>query len=202
MIRSLDDAWKWYEAVRSLALLMKKLAGKWDDPAIQAAVGRENRLRDLGAADLVDKANTILADLDDLSVLVHFSVFEAAVRSRAMAGVDRETATMRHPAVLSALKTLKESIENGSFGKVTEAYKAMDSDLTAQVNQVRTFRNWVAHGRRERPVNNIDPERAVERLRHYLVRLADVESAGTALLPPDGPPGRTEPEPPRPPEAQ
>jgi len=63
---------------------------------------------------------------------------------------------MRHPAVLSAIKNLKDSIENGSFAKLTEAYKKMDGDLTTQVNQVRKFRNWVAHGRRDEPENSVD----------------------------------------------
>jgi hypothetical protein len=175
MIRSLDDAWEWYLAVRTLAYDMRKLAGKWDDPALDAVLSRDNRLRDRTSADLVDKANLILADLDDLSVLLVFSVFEATVRARANADVDRETVEMRHPAVLSAIRALKDAIENGSFGKVTEAYKGMDIDLTAQVNQVRSYRNWVAHGRRGQAVNHVEPDSAVDRLRRYLARLSEIE---------------------------
>jgi hypothetical protein len=70
-----------------------------------------------------------------------FSVFEATVRERAKADVDRETASIQHPAVLRAIRDLKEAIENGSFGRITESYKTMDVDLTEQVNQVRKFRN-------------------------------------------------------------
>ncbi len=134
------------------------------------------------AADLKDAVNTILGrddeDLNDLAVLVLFSVFEATVRARAKADVDRETALMRHPAVLSAIKNLKDSIENGSFAKITEAYKKMDDDLTTQVNQVRKFRNWVAHGRRDEPENSVDPKAAKGRLDLYLQRLAELEVAG------------------------
>jgi hypothetical protein len=72
---------------------------------------------------------------------------------------------MRHPAVLSAIKNLKDSIENGSFAKITEAYKKMDDDLTTQVNQARKFRNWVAHGRRDEP-ENITPARKFRMLLH------------------------------------
>src|SRR5438552_13019050 len=127
----------------------------------------------------MERANTVLDDLDDLAVLVMFSVFEATVRTAAKADIDRETALMRHPAVLRAVNDLKDAIENGSFGKVTEAYKKMDVDLTAQVNQVRKFRNWVAHGRRDEPENRVEPESAIDRLRRYLSRLAEVESAMT-----------------------
>ena len=44
----------------------------------------------------------------------------------------------------------------------------MDINLTEEVNQVRRFRNWVAHGRRETPENNVTPEAAFDRLERYL----------------------------------
>jgi len=54
----------------------------------------------------------------------------------------------------------------------------MDDDLTTQVNQVRKFRNWVAHGRRDEPENSVDPKAAKGRLDLYLQRLAELEVAG------------------------
>ncbi|MGZ3380220.1 MAG: hypothetical protein ACXVBB_08120 [Isosphaeraceae bacterium] len=182
MIQSLDDAWKWYTEVKKIANDMRHLAGIWDEPALETVLSRDGRLRHRTAADLKDAVNTILGtdeeDLNDLAVLVLFSVFEATVRARAKADVDRETALMRHPAVLSAIKNLKDSIENGSFAKITEAYKKMDGDLTTQVNQVRKFRNWVAHGRRDEPENSVDPKAAKGRLDFYLQRMAELEAAG------------------------
>jgi hypothetical protein len=55
----------------------------------------------------------------------------------------------------------------------------MDTDLTEEVNQVRTFRNWVAHGRRDEPPNNVHPDQAIDRLQRYLERLADLEVGAT-----------------------
>jgi hypothetical protein len=187
MIGSLDDAWRWYSAVKMLAFDMRRLAGKWDDPMLWDVLSQDNRFRELSAADLKDRAETILADLDDLAVLVLFSVFEVTVRDRARADVDRETALIQHPAVLRALKDLKEAIENGSFGRVTESYKSIDVDLTEQVNQVRKFRNWVAHGRRGRRENSVEPDAAMDRLRSYLARLEEVERAATRGSPPIAP---------------
>ena len=125
-----------------------------------------------------------------------FSVFEATLRDRAKEDVDRETVSIQHPAVLRAVKDLKDAIENGSFGRVTESYKMMDVDLTEQVNQVRKFRNWVAHGRRGEPENSVRPDTAIERLRRYPVRLEEVEKAATMGLPPivSGPGAPSEPE--------
>ncbi|MGC8639806.1 MAG: hypothetical protein ACP5XB_08035 [Isosphaeraceae bacterium] len=113
-------------------------------------------------------AKVVLDDLDDLAVLVLFSVFEATVRTHAGAEVDREIAQISHVAVLEAVRDLKEAIANGSFAKVIKAYKGADVDLTERVNQVREFRNWVAHGRRDAPRNNVTPSVAFERLEGYL----------------------------------
>ena len=175
MIRSLEDAEKWYHSVKSLAVDMKRMASLWDREEIAEVLSRDNRLRDVTSADLSDMAATILDDLDQLAVLVLFSVFEATVRARTEADVNREIAELQHPAVLSAVNDLKDSIKNGSFGKITAAYKKMGTDLTEEVNQVRTFRNWVAHGRQGAPPNNVVPDQAIDRLHRYLARLLELE---------------------------
>lgn len=185
MIRSLEDAWKWYVAVRTLAYDMRHLAGRCDRPEWEAVLNRDNRLRHRTAAELHDMAETILDDLADLAVLVLFSVFEATVRARAGADVDRETALITHVAVKQAVKELKEAIASGSFAKVTTAFQKMDDDLTAQVNQVRKFRNWVAHGRRDTPENHVTPEGAFERLGRYLDLLTASQPDGSAFEPPE-----------------
>jgi hypothetical protein len=76
-----------------------------------------------------------------------------------------------------------------------EAYKKKVVDLTTQVNQARRFRNWVAHGRRDQPENNVNPAIAIERLRRYLEQLAEVEVAAIIPLSPIDPPRDTAPEP-------
>jgi hypothetical protein len=191
MIRSLDDAWAWYEAVKTLALAMGSLARIWqdlrDNPESHEILRRANRLRELTDLDLSRHAKVVRDDLDDLAVLILFSVFELTVRDHARAAVDRETQTIQHPAVLRAIKDLRDAIENGSFGRVTESYKSMDIDLTEQVNQVRKFRNWVAHGRRGEPENLVNPRDATDRLRRYLARLEEVEKVATMGLLPDEP---------------
>jgi hypothetical protein len=69
------------------------------------------------------------------------------------------------------------------FAKVTAAFQKMDDDLTAQVNQVRRFRNWVAHGRRDTPENNVTPEGAFERLGRYLDLLTALPPEDATLPP-------------------
>jgi len=196
MIRSLEDAEKWYRSVKSLAVYMKRMARLWDHEDIAEVLGHDNRLRNVTSAELHDMAATILDDLDNLAVLVLFSVFEATVRARTVADVDREIAELQHPAVLSAVKDLRDAIKNGSFSKVTAAYKKMGTDLTEEVNQVRTFRNWVAHGRQGEPPNNVVPDQAIDRLHRYLARLLELEVAGTMSQPLGVQQPDTAPEPP------
>jgi len=184
MIRSLEDAETWYRSVKSLAA-MKRMAGLWDREEIAEVWGHDNRLRNVSSAELRDMAATILDDLDHLAVLVLFSVFEATVPARTEADVDREIAELQHPAVLSAVNELKDAIKNGSFRKVTAAYKKMGTDLTEEVNQVRRFRNWVAHGRQGERPNNVVPDQAIDRLNRYLARLLELEVAGTMSQPLD-----------------
>jgi hypothetical protein len=172
MISSLEDAWKWYASVKELTLAMFAMGKKhWDTLPWDGPLGQDERLRHVQAPEILDWGKVILSDLDDLCVLLLFSVFEATVRERALADVAAELPPLRHPALQHAVRTLNEALEHGSFYKVTEAYKALDPDLIEQVNQVRKYRNWVAHGRRGEPQNVVDPKTAYGRLKRFLDRL-------------------------------
>ena len=55
-----------------------------------------------------------------------------------------------------------------------EPYKsAAGAGLVEEVNQVRRYRNWVAHGRRDdlRPKDNVEPREAYDRLTRFLAAL-------------------------------
>ncbi len=144
---------------------------EWAEP-----LGLDNRFRSVEATDLRENAKIILDDLDDLGVLLMFSVFEANVRDKAWTDVKDSLTKPLHPAVDHAITELRKDIETGSFGRVTEMYKNVDHDLVERVNQVRRYRNWVAHGRRrsdEQP-HSVTPEEAYERLVDFLKRMAEV----------------------------
>jgi hypothetical protein len=75
-------------------------------------------LRHVQAPEVLDWVKVILSDLDDLCVLLLFSVFEATVRERALADVAAELPTLRQPALQHAVRALNEALEHGSFGQV------------------------------------------------------------------------------------
>lgn len=172
MIASLEDAWRWYESARRLARTMGRLGERhWNNLPWEGDLGRDNHLQDLTSAEILDCSQTVLDDLDDLCVLLLFSVFEAAIRERILAEVEAELPPLRHVAIKRALDEMKEGIEQGSFFKVLEPYKDLDADLIEQINQVRRYRNWVAHGRRTEQPAVVNPTTAYDRLKRFLEHL-------------------------------
>ena len=140
----------------------------WNNLPWDGDLGRDNHLKDLTSAEILDGSQTVLDDLDDLCVLLLFSVFEATIRERVLAEVEAELPPVQHVAIKCAFDDMKEGIEHGSFFKVLEPYKDLDADLIEQVNQVRRYRNWVAHGRRTEQPAVVTPTIAYDRLKRFL----------------------------------
>jgi hypothetical protein len=173
MIGSLEDAWQWYQSARTLARSMQRLGKKhWDHLPWDGDLGRDEELRSLEGKEILDHSFAVLKDLDDLCVLLLLSVFEALVRARVRKEVAAELDQPRHPALQHALRTLNENLEHGSFFRILEVYKGWDPNLIEEVNQVRQYRNGVAHGRPGgAPANAVDPPAAYDRLQRFLARL-------------------------------
>jgi hypothetical protein len=171
VITSLDDAWRWYESARTLTLAMQRLGRRrWRELPWEGNLGRDEHLKQLDSADIENRSRAILDDLDDFCVLFLFSVFEASVRARVLTEVEAELPALRHAALKRAVLGMKEDIEHGSFFRVLEGYNSLDANLIEEVNQVRRYRNWVAHGRRGEQPAAVDPPAALNRLRRFLER--------------------------------
>jgi hypothetical protein len=169
VIASLADAWHWYETARRLVRTMERLGQKhWNSLPWDGDLGRDDHLKGLISEEILNDSQMVLDDLDDLCVLLLFSVFEATIRERVLAEVEAELPPLRHVAIKRALDEMKEGIEHGSFFKVLEPYKDFDADLIEQVNQVRRYRNWVAHGRRTEQPSAVNPAAAYDRLKRFL----------------------------------
>jgi hypothetical protein len=129
-------------------------------------------LSDLTDERIHNDTRTALKPLDDLAVLVLFSVFEAIVRAKLMAQIQDEKAGLRHAVLRKAAGDAEDGIENGSFkNNVLDAFKyppSADKSLIEHVNQVRKYRNYVAHGKRGKPADFVSPRMAYERLQQFL----------------------------------
>ena len=77
-----------------------------------------------------------------------------------------------NPLVTRILDEAARDLDHSSIFLVLDVYKGQDVDLVEKVNQVRRYRNWVAHGRRNLPPSGMDPEPAYERLKGFLDRFA------------------------------
>ncbi len=147
---------------------------------LEETLHRDDKFRTIESATIRDLAKRVTEDLDDMAVLLLFSVFEATVRDRTLVEMDRELEKPpRHLVLKKAVGDAKDTIEHGSFGRLTESYKDLDPKLRTMVDQVRHYRNWVAHGRRGSVKNNIDPKAARTRLEQFL-KLLDADSAVAA----------------------
>ena len=184
MIETLDDAWEWYKSTRTIIDAMGRIGRDfWDLPEWHDALARDKKLRTLESAEIADLTRRAHADLDDIAVLMMFSVFEATVRDDAIDEVKRASATVDHPALRRAVALFVKTLNTGHFADIMDAYKSReaglsgeaegwDTGLSGEVEQVRAFRNWVAHGRREPNKSAaIDPTSAFDRLKRYLEKV-------------------------------
>jgi hypothetical protein len=170
-MNTLDDAWAWYSKTRDNLLRMNRLARRyWRELPWEGALGQDNEFRLLEGSDVLDETKYSLDFLDDLAVVVLFSVFEAVIRSDAKLQVESEAAQLTHPILRQAADDALWVVNEGSFARVLEPYKALGhADLIEEVNQVRKYRNFVAHGRRrhDQPAS-VTPRAAYERLTRLL----------------------------------
>jgi hypothetical protein len=170
---SLEDAWRWYESTRVALRRMQRLGRLyWAELPWEGRLERDDDFRDRDPSRVERGAALGLAYLDDLAVVVMFSVFESLVRHRILAEVERESRGLQHRALRLAAAEALDMIREGSFFRVLQPFKDRYADLVEEVNQVRRYRNWVAHGRRGDEPERVTPQLALDRLQRFLVAMA------------------------------
>lgn len=167
---SLAAAWEWYVGLsRSLQRLDRLASHFWAELREGGRIGRDNLLRDVTEDRISAEVLAGLDPLDDIGVFVLFAAFEAEVRAKVMEQTADERGRVSHPALTYWVRQAELSIEEGSFFRVLEGFKSEPmNDLIEQVNQVRRYRNWVAHGRHGEKPDNVTPPSAHARLRAFL----------------------------------
>lgn len=175
-MKTLEEAWRWYEQTKFLLRVTKRLADRhwdsiWDSDPCRIELLKDDKLNDLEGPRLVQSAGFGLAHLDDLAIVLLFSVFESIVREQVSAEVSQEIKGLKHSVILYAAEEARWALERGSFEKVLKSLKYTGHSLVEQVRQVRTYRNWVSHGRRGPPPFRLDPKAAYVRLSAFLNQL-------------------------------
>jgi hypothetical protein len=176
-MKTLTDAWNWYQATkRSLGRMQRLGRIHWDDASLKdASIWLDNQFKEVEASEIVQETTESLKPIDDLAVVVLFSVFESHVRDYLIEQLEPEADNLKDPILKEAAKDAVQGIQEGSFyRRVLEPLKnqaRVSVDLVTRVNQVRDYRNWVAHGQRDLPTNNVTPEVAYDRLSEFLADL-------------------------------
>ncbi len=176
-MKTLADAWNWYKATKQNLARMQRLGERhWGDPSLtEASIWQDDHFRMLEAPDIVAETTVSLKPIDDLAVVVLFSVFESRVRDYLVELIEPQAQRIADPILKEAVDDAMQGVKEGSFyRRVLEPLKKQNrvtANLITQVDQVREFRNWVAHGRRNAPTNNVTPELAYDRLSEFLAAL-------------------------------
>jgi hypothetical protein len=185
-MKTLVDAWNWYESARTNLDCMRRLGTHhWADESLKnASIWLDDRFKEVEASDIKRETDLAIKPLEDLGVLVLFSMFEAAVRDHLAEIIKPLTGSLGHPILEHAAEEVLEGIRQGSFANqvLTPLQKQgrITPQLSDKVKQVRDYRNWVAHGKREpreSHIINLDAKKAFERLKEFL------ETLGIAVEP-------------------
>jgi hypothetical protein len=176
-MKTLADAWNWYSATKENLARMRRLGEKhWNDPNLaNTSIRQDDRFRMLEADTIVAETNASLMPIDDLGIVVMFSVFESRVREYLIELIRPEAEGIIDPILKEAAADAVRGVREGSFYRCVleplKYQKRVSADLVEQIDQVRQYRNWVAHGRRDVPENNVTPEQAFARLEEFLAAL-------------------------------
>ena len=141
-MKKLDDAWRWYSATKENLARMRRLGEKhWNHPSLEkASIWQDERLRALESNDIVAETKVSLEPIDDLAVVVLFSVFESLVREYLIELLQPEVDGIIHPILKEAAENAISGVGEGSFyRRVLEPLKnqgRMSADLITQVEQV------------------------------------------------------------------
>jgi hypothetical protein len=174
---TLEDARRWYETTKRHLKLFGRVGEKhWNDLPWDGALGRDVKLKALDADAIVEGVEFCLKHLDDLAIQVLFSAFESVVRDQVLSTIEEEIKDKRkrqdRPLVIQVLDEARQETKRGRILRVLGFFKNQDASLVEKVNQVRRYRNWVAHGRRTIRPAAVDPTEAYERLKEFLDRFA------------------------------
>ena len=170
-MNTLADAWRWYEDSKKSLKLIHRLGEKhWLKLSTESltVLRHDDRFRQLEPQDITGPAKNALKELDDLAIVVMFSVFEGIVRDRILDEINPEKSLLRHQSLISAADDAIAAIGTGSFFHVLAPYRRGFPSLSEEVDQVREYRNWVAHGKRSKCKHQVDPGAAFDRLSRFL----------------------------------
>jgi len=160
----LDAVWEWYEvACDSMRFAAHRIRTQPEEVSAWPA------LSPMDTDVAVEKLRKTQAELDDLTVLALFAVFEQALLDRLAAA----SKTLQQTVVTAIEKSLAAAalgnLDRWPLDDILNVCKAeVDPEVVGLVKQVKAYRDWVAHGKKRKPSARIVPREAHDRLSEFL----------------------------------
>ncbi len=102
-MKTLDDGWQWYQQAKFQVRLLRRLASKyWNDLPWDAKLEKDDRFKDIDQRELEEQTQFTLEQMDDLAVIVLFSLFESQVRTQMASEIRSEVSqkSVEHAVLL------------------------------------------------------------------------------------------------------
>ncbi|MCI0638388.1 MAG: hypothetical protein L0Y70_04895 [Gemmataceae bacterium] len=116
-MKTLADAWNWYQAAKLNLARMQRLGEKhWSDLSLaDASLWQDDHFRMLEAADIISQSTVALKPIDDLAIVVLFSVFESHVRDYLLELLHPQAESINDPILREAADEALQGVKDGSF---------------------------------------------------------------------------------------
>jgi hypothetical protein len=116
-MKTLAEARDWYLATRRSMMLMRRLGERhWTSPSLAGAtIWQDEHFKMLEAADIVAQSTAGLKPVDDLAVVVLFSVFESLVRDYLTELIKPHADRITDPILKAAAEDAMLGVAEGSF---------------------------------------------------------------------------------------
>src|SRR5216684_9319248 len=103
-MKTLADAWNWYVATKKYLKLMQRLGDKhWGNRSLEgASIWQDDDFKMLEPRDIVAETAVSLKPIDDLAVVVLFSVFESRVRDYLVELIEPHAESITDPILKEA----------------------------------------------------------------------------------------------------
>jgi hypothetical protein len=134
-MNTLADAWDWYLSTKRNLERMQRLGRKhWNHASLKtASIWQDDEFRMLESPDIIQETTTSLRPIDDLAVVVLFSVFESRVRDHLVSRIKPDAAKLTDSILKQAAEDAIRGVEEGSFyRRVLEPLKAQE-EVTAEL---------------------------------------------------------------------
>lgn len=153
-MNTINDVWHWYQESQKCLKATSRLAAKhWSNLGADHFIFKDNRFKELADIDLWFSAELALQEMEDQAILMLFASFEAQCRHRLQNELSQACSESATTPAISVMAATLDLLEEGSFRQITQHFfdsGKISSPVHEQLGSLRSYRNWLAHGKTKR----------------------------------------------------